>query len=114
MSEPRFLTRLDKSQRMLTVTAIKILLVFSSRPRGSSFCVTEIMEETGIKSGTLVGVLSRFKRDEWVEAEWETGSASMLGRPLRHFYRLSDKGRMKAFVLIDELRKMIKMSTERQ
>lgn len=48
-----------------------------------------------ISSGTLYPILVNFKNGGWIKSYRERGNASKLGRPLRTFYTLTDKGRKK-------------------
>jgi len=52
----------------------------------------DISKETGVKSGTLYPMLMRLHDDGLLDAEWR--DAEIKGRPPRHVYRLSAKGRI--------------------
>ena len=53
----------------------------------------EIMEVTGLESGTVYPVLRRLEREAAVESEWEDESdARDAGRPRRRVYRLTESG----------------------
>ena len=51
----------------------------------------DLLQETGLKSGTLYPILARLQRGGWLEQRWEKSSAA--GRPPRHLYRLSRQGK---------------------
>jgi PadR family transcriptional regulator, regulatory protein PadR len=51
----------------------------------------DLLKETGLKSGTLYPILARLQRGGWLQQRWERSSAP--GRPPRHMYRLSRKGK---------------------
>ena len=51
----------------------------------------DLIQTAQISSGTLYPILSRLLDDEWVEARWQ--ESPHPGRPPRHQYRLSTKGR---------------------
>ena len=52
----------------------------------------DLSKETGLKSGTLYPVLMRLKDSGLLEADWE--ESDQPGRPPRHIYRLTQKGRV--------------------
>jgi PadR family transcriptional regulator PadR len=51
----------------------------------------ELGVEVGLRSGSLYPILVRLADRELLEATWETGEPS--GRPPRHLYRLTARGR---------------------
>jgi PadR family transcriptional regulator len=65
----------------------------------------DLMEETGLKSGTLYPLLMRLKDDGWLESEWHPPVPP--ARAPRHAYRLSSKGRGAAQALISEPKKLV-------
>ena len=53
----------------------------------------QIMDVTGLPSGTVYPVLRRLEREGAVESEWEdAGEASAAGRRRRRIYRLTKSG----------------------
>lgn len=53
----------------------------------------QIMEVTGLASGTVYPVLRRLEREKAVESEWEDADeASAAGRPRRRIYGLTESG----------------------
>jgi len=50
-----------------------------------------LARETGLASGTLYPLLARLESQEFLEARWLPPEAP--GRPARHAYRLTAKGR---------------------
>ena len=69
----------------------------------------DLMEETGLKSGTLYPLLIRLKDDGWLDSEWHPPVPP--ARAPRHAYRLSAKGRGAAHALISESKKLKKATT---
>lgn len=57
----------------------------------------DLSKETGLKSGTLYPLLIRLSEEGLLEAEWRPSSQE--GRPPRHAYRLTSKGRSLANAL---------------
>ena len=57
----------------------------------------QIMEVTGLASGTVYPVLRRLEREKAVESEWEDREeASAAGRPRRRIYQLTESGQQLA------------------
>jgi PadR family transcriptional regulator, regulatory protein PadR len=54
----------------------------------------DLLKQTGLKSGTLYPILARLQGGGWLEERWEKPSGA--GRPPRHLYRLSRKGKATA------------------
>ena len=53
----------------------------------------EIMDFTGLASGTTYPILRRFERDRLVRSSWEgQKEAHEDGRPARRYYELTDSG----------------------
>lgn len=53
----------------------------------------EIMDFTGLASGTTYPILRRFERDKLVRSKWEgQKKAHGNGRPPRRYYELTDAG----------------------
>lgn len=52
----------------------------------------DIMEFTGLASGSVYPILRRFEEHGLVESEWEHESEAE-GRPRRRYYRLTEAGR---------------------
>lgn len=54
----------------------------------------DIIEHTGLPSGTVYPILRRFERDGLVESQWETPEQAFGNRrPQRRNYRLTGEGR---------------------
>ena len=51
----------------------------------------DIMDRTGLKSGTLYPILGRLERAGWIVGEWEK-TPEDLGRPRRKYYRMTAQG----------------------
>ena len=69
------------------------LLVLAALGRGSRFGF-DIMDETGLKSGSVYRALSRLEALRLVESSWEDAEEALREkRPRRRYYRLTPKGR---------------------
>jgi PadR family transcriptional regulator PadR len=51
----------------------------------------DLMNATGMPSGTLYPILARLRQAGWVRAEWETRDPD-AARPARRYYRLTPHG----------------------
>jgi PadR family transcriptional regulator, regulatory protein PadR len=52
----------------------------------------ELMQQTGLPSGTLYPILVRLERAGWVSSRWEEIDPVAEGRPSRRYYRLTPDG----------------------
>ncbi len=77
-----------------TVTLLQELLRFPARMRYGY----ELMNETGLASGTLYPILARLEALGWLESGWEPPVHP--GRPPRRKYRLTGDGRAGAREMI--------------
>jgi PadR family transcriptional regulator, regulatory protein PadR len=53
----------------------------------------ELLQQVGLKAGSLYPILIRLSERELLEARWEQQSEESAGRPPRHLYRLTSAGR---------------------
>ena len=59
----------------------------------------DIMEITGLPSGTVYPALRRLERDELVSSQWEAESdVQGSGRPARRYYEITSQGKVAAAV----------------
>jgi PadR family transcriptional regulator PadR len=62
----------------------------------------DVMEVTGLPSGTVYPALRRLERDLLVESEWEPEKeATQLGRPARRYYKVTPDGKAAALAATD-------------
>jgi DNA-binding PadR family transcriptional regulator len=58
---------------------------------------SEIMEVTGLPSGTVYPALRRLERDRLVESDWEDeAKAAESARPARRYYQINQAGKTAA------------------
>ena len=77
----------------LTHTTALILQALASGSRHGF----QIMDVTGLASGTVYPVLRRLEKEAAVESEWEDAAdASAAGRRRRRIYRLTESGQQVA------------------
>lgn len=72
----------------LTHTSAMILKVIS----GGCNYGFDIMERTGLQSGTVYPALRRLDQSGLIQSKWEPGEAQDLQRPQRRYYRLTRSG----------------------
>jgi PadR family transcriptional regulator, regulatory protein PadR len=56
----------------------------------------QLMQATGLPSGTLYPILVRLERAGWVSSRWEETDPATEGRPARRYYRLTSAGAAEA------------------
>ena len=76
------------SDLKLTHTAALVLKVISGGCRYGF----DIMEKTGLPSGTVYPILRRLQQAQLIQSKWEPGEAQELQRPQRRYYRLTRAG----------------------
>ena len=76
--------------RLTHATALTLCALATGRRHGF-----EIMEVSGLPSGTVYPVLRRLERELAVESDWEDEEfARQAGRPKRRVYRLTESGQL--------------------
>src|SRR5258708_26895849 len=79
---------MKRSRRASPQTA-SVVLALAAEPRVWRYGY-DLCQETGLKAGTMYPILMRLADQGLLETSWETATA--LGRPPRHLYRLSSSG----------------------
>jgi DNA-binding PadR family transcriptional regulator len=75
--------------RRLSITAVSVLQAIAN---GYHYGF-DVIDQTGLPSGTVYPALSRLERDGLVRSSWEDeASAHDEGRPARRYYRLTAPG----------------------
>ncbi|HUE90106.1 MAG TPA: helix-turn-helix transcriptional regulator [Vicinamibacterales bacterium] len=75
--------------RRLSVTAVSVLQAIAD---GFEYGF-DIIDHTGLPSGTVYPALSRLERDGLVRSSWENDArAHREGRPARRYYRITAPG----------------------
>lgn len=54
----------------------------------------ELMQLTGLASGTLYPILMRFEEAGWLASTWEESDPKQEGRPRRRLYRITANGKI--------------------
>ncbi|MFC7534460.1 PadR family transcriptional regulator [Actinoplanes sp. GCM10030250] len=87
----------------ITVPTARVLAALLAEPDADRYGL-EIMQTTGLASGSLYPILHRLQEAGWVDARWEQIDPSEQGRPARRFYRLTPDGAVQARHVLAELR----------
>ena len=86
MTTPRLSTRLSHSAALI-LKAVCLGYCFG----------LDVMEATGLPSGTVYPALRRLERDELVESKWEPeDEAASSNRPARRYYDVTSAGKAAA------------------
>jgi PadR family transcriptional regulator PadR len=75
--------------RKLSITAVGVLQAIA---QGHEYGF-DVIDQTGLPSGTVYPALSRLERDGYLRSAWENEAAAHSeGRPARRYYRLTAPG----------------------
>ena len=75
--------------RRLSITAVSVLHAIAD---GYQYGF-DVIDQTGLPSGTVYPALSRLERDGFVKSAWENEQdAHAEGRPARRYYKLTAPG----------------------
>jgi DNA-binding PadR family transcriptional regulator len=73
----------------------------------------QLMQDTGLPSGTLYPILVRLERAGWVASKWEEVDPATEGRPTRRYYRLTGEGAVQARREVALMRQQMSRATGR-
>ncbi|ADW70226.1 PadR family transcriptional regulator [Granulicella tundricola] len=74
----------------------------------------DVMEITGLPSGTVYPALRRLERDELVESKWEPeAEATAQQRPARRYYEVTRQGREAAVAVTARYPLLAQLVTEK-
>jgi len=81
---------MDRELRMTTsvLRVVSALLTDATADRYG----LDLMQDTGLASGTLYPILLRLERAGWVSSHWEDADPVIEGRPTRRYYRMTALG----------------------
>jgi PadR family transcriptional regulator, regulatory protein PadR len=93
--------------RRLSVTAVSVLQAIAN---GTEYGF-DIIDRTGLPSGTVYPALSRLERDGFLRSAWEDERrAHRQGRPARRYYRITAPGVKALQAAIDHYRSLIPLA----
>lgn len=79
----------------MTSSVLKVVAALLADPAADRYGL-QLMQDTGLQSGTLYPILVRLERAGWVESRWEQIDPVAEGRPSRRYYRLTPDGAVEA------------------
>jgi DNA-binding PadR family transcriptional regulator len=79
----------------MTTSVLKVAAALLADPAAERYGL-QLMQATGLPSGTLYPILVRLERAGWVESRWEQADPAAEGRPTRRYYRLTPDGAVEA------------------
>jgi len=79
----------------MTTSVLKVLAALLADATAERYGL-QLMQTTGLPSGTLYPILVRLQRAGWVESRWEQADPIVEGRPNRRYYRLTAEGAAEA------------------
>ena len=75
----------------------------------------DVIDRTGLPSGTVYPALSRLERDGYVRSAWENADAAhQQGRPARRYYRITAPGTRALAETLDYYRSLIPLNPARK
>ena len=75
----------------------------------------EVMEATGLPSGTVYPALRRLERDGYVESDWEPeAEATAKLRPARRYYEVTRSGKAAVLAVTERYPLLARMVSEKR
>lgn len=96
----------------LTTPVLKVMAALLANPGAERYGL-QLMQDTGLPSGTLYPILVRLERAGWVESRWEDADPVAEGRPARRYYLLTSEGATAAQAEITRLHAQMARAIER-
>ena len=90
----------------MTVPTARVLAVLLDDPDADRYGL-DLMQATGLASGTLYPLLHRLVEAGWLTTRWEELDPATQNRPARRYYRLTPEGATQARQALAELRSSI-------
>jgi PadR family transcriptional regulator PadR len=84
----------------LTAATVAVLRALLAEPSREMYGL-EVCAAAGLPTGTVHPILARLEKMEWLTSEWEEVDTHAEGRPRRRYYRLSERGAMRAQAAVD-------------
>lgn len=84
----------------LTAATVAVLRVLLEEPTRKIYGL-QVCAEAGLPTGTVHPILARLEKMEWLTSDWEQIDARAEGRPRRRYYRLSERGAMRARAAVE-------------
>ena len=94
----------------MTTSVLKVVAALLTDPTAERYGL-QLMQDTGLPSGTLYPILVRLERAGWVEARWEEADPVAEGRPSRRYYKLTADGAVDARREVAAMREQMSRAT---
>ncbi|WP_412540699.1 PadR family transcriptional regulator [Longispora sp. K20-0274] len=88
----------------LTIPVARVLAAFVADVDVERYGL-DLMQQTGLASGSLYPILTRLVRAGWLETQWEDVDPVAAGRPARKYYRLTAEGAARSHAALRALRR---------
>lgn len=85
----------------LTIQTLRVLAAMLERPLGEWYGL-ELLQQTGLKSGTIYPLLARLESAGWIASRNEEVDPRREGRPRRRMYRFTQTGLPAARTAVEE------------
>ncbi len=82
---------MSKALSGITTAGHKMLSVFAL-DIGREWTGADLARETGLLRATLYQLLIRYVQRGWLLGRWEAATPESVGRPIKHFYRVTRRG----------------------
>lgn len=92
--------------KSLSFQTLAVLNVFHSSPTQWRYGL-ELIDELGIKGGTVYPILARMESKGWLVVKQEAVDPSKVGRPRRTLYRLTGEGQRVASAELARSRQLL-------
>ncbi|GLW75453.1 transcriptional regulator [Kitasatospora phosalacinea] len=92
----------------MTAATAKVIQVFAKDPTAERYG-RELMQATGLQSGSLYPILARLERDGVLTSEVEEVDPRAAGRPARRFYTITGEGIKAARQALAELHELTRL-----
>ncbi|TDC86166.1 PadR family transcriptional regulator [Micromonospora sp. KC606] len=86
----------------ITVPTARVLAALLADPQADRYGL-DLMQSTGLASGTLYPLLHRLMEAGWLTTRWEEVDPAAQGRPARRYYRLTAAGATQARQALAEM-----------
>jgi DNA-binding PadR family transcriptional regulator len=84
----------------LTAATVAVLRALLEEPTREMYGL-QVCAAAGLPTGTVHPILARLERMEWLTSTWELVDARVEGRPRRRYYKLSERGVMRARAAVE-------------
>ncbi len=93
----------------ITSAKVKVLQVMLSDPSADHWGY-QLMDRSGVKSGSLYPILRQLEHARWVRSHMEAIDPDLEGRPPRRYYRLTGLGERSAASAVESFYQDLQMN----